>query len=510
MYACDQDPIPVITSNPSAYKIFMNTAGSITLTSNSYDPDDGEPHNSNNGIQKYKWCIYSYSLGDYMEPPEFRNVNSSFTFSPSALGLGPGRYDVELNVLDDDHEDVNENYINGYNYYHATDNWSGIRSFHVIGIEYLKDQSGEDEHCLPTGTGETFVYSLQPAGDGTIWEPDVMCLYIKNAAGNTVYSRYLIGSAVNDPDIPLGGSGASLEWNGLGNQGLYNDQPLPPGNYTVTLYISKSGYTAYETNPLTIYEVSIISPSASCDDNPIPTSSWLADPNYRYDFQGIASGATGFYDIYIEGIIPMVPPLSYQWTLTNIGSLNNDTTPTPTISNPTTGEGILTLIAMIGVIDTGAHDTRNLKIYPDHLARDVDNFKNGKACSPNIELPDGSFVTGTLSCSSAATHALDGTTGSGTYLRNYSWSGGVTGDIPWNTFITMNLQRGWVLELKYKSGINLYFLHWQTVKESGTGANAETYAADVSTHKFRHEKVSDYFILQGISYSNRYVKIYKP
>ncbi len=79
-----------------------------------------------------------------------------------------------------------------------------------------------------------------------------MCLYIKNAVGNTVYSRYLIGSV---DDIFLGGSGASLEWNGLGNQGTYSGQPLPPGNYTITLYISKSGHTAYETNPLTIYGV---------------------------------------------------------------------------------------------------------------------------------------------------------------------------------------------------------------------------------------------------------------
>lgn len=273
-----------------------------------------------------------------------------------------------------------------------------------------------------------------------------------------------------------------------------------PGLYTVQVYAEDAQDDDQTSTNVYVIDVSITSIGQS--------PSWLSSPCYHLDFQGVSASTPGFYDLDISGSIAPAW-LSYKWTISGTGSLSNDTTATPTIDNPTSGEYTLTLKAMLGEIDTGIHLTREVKIYQDHLARDIDNFLNGKACSPNIQLPDGSYVTGSLSCSSAATHALDGTTGSGTYLRNYSWSN-VTADVPYNTFKTMSLQRGWVLELKYVSGGNLYFLHWQTVKEAGTGATAITYAADAGTHIFRHETVDDYYDEHSISESNRKIKIYKP
>ena len=54
------------------------------------------------------------------------------------------------------------------------------------------------------------------------------------------------------------------------------------------------------------------------------------------------------------------------------------------------------------------------------------------------------------------------------------------------------------------------FLHWQTVKETETGANAETYAADAGSHMFRHETADDYFDYKDVDEDERWVRIYKP
>ena len=318
MYATDEDPIPVMTSNPNAYKIFMNVSESKTFNSNSYDPDDGT--DPGDGIVQWKWDIYDYNEAPYYEPwlsyfiYQGIDVNSSCTFSPIALGLGPGRYAVDLNVLDND-----GNWVNGFSYYWINHDWRGTRDFYIPGIKYLRDQSGEDEHCLPTGTGETFHYYLLP-GEGAEWEPDVMCLYIKDASDNYVYMRYLIGSVVNDPNIPLNGESATLEWNGLGNQGSYSGQPLPPGNYTITLYISKSGYTAYETNPLTIFGVRIVTP---CGDPKNPS-----DAN-EYNERAFNSNSPGVLTVLCTAIpTPEIPmgiwdlfnfnDNKLRWTITSI------------------------------------------------------------------------------------------------------------------------------------------------------------------------------------------------
>jgi hypothetical protein len=131
-----------------------------------------------------------------------------------------------------------------------------------------------------------------------------------------------------------------------------------------------------------------------------------------------------------------------------------------------------------------------------------------------LQLADGSYVANaSLACASSASHALDGTRRNGDELRGLSWSS-VSSRIHINTLMTMQLSRGWVIELLYADR-DTAFLHWQTVKASGTGATAETYAGDASSRIFRHEKVGDYFDYYNdnvdvILIGHRYVKIYQP
>ena len=73
------------------------------------------------------------------------------------------------------------------------------------------------------------------------------------------------------------------------------------------------------------------------------------------------------------------PAVGYKWTLDSAaGTLTGDTTSSPTHTAPASaGEGMLTLKAMIGSLDTGLKEQRKVKIYEDHLARDYANFGTG-------------------------------------------------------------------------------------------------------------------------------------
>lgn len=124
--------------------------------------------------------------------------------------------------------------------------------------------------------------------------------------------------------------------------------------------------------------VAIMSPMGSLDKNPVPVSSWMGEPDNRFDFQGVERDCNEPYAINIIGNIHAIPPYSYKWTLeAAAGYLSNDTIPTPNHSPPVTeGEGVLTLMAMEGTLRCHS-DTRKIKIYQDHLARDYDNFGVG-------------------------------------------------------------------------------------------------------------------------------------
>lgn len=215
----------------------------------------------------------------------------------------------------------------------------------------------------------------------------------------------------------------------------------------------------------------------------------------------------------VQSIIGVVLPgtLLYNWSLdASAGTISPLTgSLTPTHSSPATaGTGTLKL----SLVDVPSiYGTVEIEIHEDHLARDVANFKVGKACtgSSGLQLEDGSYVSGaSLTCASAANHALKGTTGSGTDLRALPK---VVDKEPWASFVNRSLSRGQILELYYKGpGGNPAFLHWQTVVSSGTGASAQTYAADAVTQVFRYETAGAYYALSGVDVADRWVTVYNP
>ncbi len=236
---------------------------------------------------------------------------------------------------------------------------------------------------------------------------------------------------------PVTGFSGEIEWDGKGNQGTYNNQYLHIGEYWIGIEIvpfdgsDKYCFNTSSSN-LRVVNVDITSPEGSLDAtvaNPNPISSWSSTLN-RFDFQGIKSGATGAYVLTFSGSIAPTPYLSYKWTLdTAAGTITGDTTNAPTHRAPAAaGEGFLTLKAMVGTEDTGVNKTRKLKIYDDHLARDMENFETDGLCSPNwnvttfnVEYPGPNM--GHWNCHGSTRHAFDGTyNGNNTGQPWLSWS----------------------------------------------------------------------------------------
>ena len=142
--------------------------------------------------------------------------------------------------------------------------------------------------------------------------PHLLSLFIRNEADTLVYGYLAFGSI---SEVLLEDS---IIWDGLGNQGVYDDLPLPSGNYTVTLTVNKSGTTAYKTNPLTIFDVRIIFP---CGD---PTSSTDANDNNEKVFNSASPGvltvqctAAPIPDIDM-GTWALLNDNTLRWTITSI------------------------------------------------------------------------------------------------------------------------------------------------------------------------------------------------
>jgi hypothetical protein len=303
---------------------------------------------------------------------------------------------------------------------------------------------------------------------------------------------------------------------------------IQAGVYTIKVEVDMEddGMWDYEDEvKVTIAKVAVEHPKNKSDVPEYKDAFWCTAP-YCFENQAVTSGCPGSTNVRsIEGVV-LPATVSYDWSLdTSAGTISPLTgSLTPTHSSPATkGTGTLKL----SLVDhPSICDMVEIEIYGDHLERDTTNFLAGNYCTTasdpatgallatGVQLADGSFVDGlTMVCSTSAYHALTGARGSGTNLRAHTWSS-VSSRIHISALMTMQLSRGWVIELLRDDSDNA-FLHWQTVKTSGTGANAVTYAGDSSSRIFRHETVGDYFDyydnkVQQILLSKRYVKIYQP
>jgi len=157
------------------------------------------------------------------------------------------------------------------------------------------------------------------------------------------------------------------------------------------------------------FNLKIIYPKGSADVKDNLPNSWRA-PQYYYDFQAVTKNTPNSNAVWIQGQVDA--PGTYQWTLSDGGTLSFGTTLNPTHNPPDniTSDviGTLTFKEIRG--DKNAQTQKKIKVYRDHLARDMDNFLDGMTCK------EGDWITefGTIhmnhnwNCHGSVQHALDG------------------------------------------------------------------------------------------------------
>ena len=199
-----------------------------------------------------------------------------------------------------------------------------------------------------------------------------------------------------------------------------------PFAVTVQTVVQEVSCDVYVHDPINF---EITSPKGSMDANPNPQNCWLPSPAARFDFQGVTSGSPGAYNLTISGTATPVPPFGILWTLEPAaGTLANETSATPTHSSPAAaGDGTLTLGATFRgstsfpwtPSDIRLVDSRKVKIYQDHLERDIANFGTGGYCAPvspatywevtafNVNPPVQ--LTETWNCHASTRHAYNAT-----------------------------------------------------------------------------------------------------
>lgn len=132
----------------------------------------------------------------------------------------------------------------------------------------------------------------------------------------------------------------------------------------------------------TCRRATILRPRGSLNAASNPTASWLTTPCFHFDFQGVVSGSPGPYVLQFEGELDPPSCFTPNWTLeAAAGTLASATSLTPTHTEPASaGEGDVTLTGMRGTSPAGCTQTKRVKIYRDHLARDMENFGTGTDC----------------------------------------------------------------------------------------------------------------------------------
>ncbi len=172
------------------------------------------------------------------------------------------------------------------------------------------------------------------------------------------------------------------------------------------------GFASFHNAPFT---PKIIQPKGDADATNNPIDSWIGAPSYRFDFQGVTKKTPNFNAVTIQGQVDESG--SYQWTLSDGGTLSSATTLNPNHNLPDTItediKGTLTFTETIG--DTSVQTQKKIMVYRDHLARDIDNFGTMQSCNTGtVSTPYGKNVSilnwqRCWNCFGSVQHACDGT-----------------------------------------------------------------------------------------------------
>ncbi|MBN1865573.1 MAG: hypothetical protein JW808_11810 [Victivallales bacterium] len=197
-------------------------------------------------------------------------------------------------------------------------------------------------------------------------------------------------------------------------------------------------------------------------------------------------------------------------------------TPPPTAEFSKPNEPIKDTLAVKLTINGNVSilDKKQVALFKDHLARDVENFQHGKKCAESVGgiqlggADDIQVKDVGLTCGPSMTHAHKGEVSpvGMSFWNELKAEGWTKNSYSWADFLALPLQRGWKLWLG-ETDMGRY--HPSTVLEDKTGAQALTYSGDSESKIFRHEKVEDYYNMlkakgSEINVLNRRIWILKP
>ncbi|MFO7534762.1 MAG: hypothetical protein R6X19_03620 [Kiritimatiellia bacterium] len=172
----------------------------------------------------------------------------------------------------------------------------------------------------------------------------------------------------------------------------------------------------------------ILLPAGSADGNPDRSTVFVdTETTYRYDWQAACDNTYGNGALYqIEGLQYLTPPYGYQWTLpSECGQLAGaqDALPvhSPPVSiNGTYQDGVLRLNATHNQTNVDVADSRVIRVYDDHLRRDMANFTPANLVPFSAikgKMIGGSKTLG-FTCHSSVAHAA-----TGSIADPYVWEG---------------------------------------------------------------------------------------
>jgi hypothetical protein len=164
-----------------------------------------------------------------------------------------------------------------------------------------------------------------------------------------------------------------------------------------------------------------VAPDSFLDDTNSP-----GGPPFRYDWQGVLESVPNGHGLNVQGDIDP-DDFGYNWTLTSAcGTFTNSASPIPGHIPPSSISGnsvtgTLTLEVMAGAVHTGATNSKQIVIYKDHLARDMENF-----VSPPIMdtaagwVQEGGSAKIVMACHDSTTHAYKGEKGTADFWTNWT------------------------------------------------------------------------------------------